>query len=203
MIFIDLIPDPLTNAKFCEFWGSLFIHLRKCGVGLFSRHYRQAYSPHFKEGQRPTDYVFGWIWVPKKRCLGKPPRTNQENDWSSCKRQLKRVSGLVEKCKRGCYRDLSQDCSSYSPYKFWAAIKKHYPTKLPFEQGSAFVTNGSKLTDKSFIGAYFSTIARNLKSKPILDLPRDFVWSKPAEGTNHVTERQFTVWSCKERFRNS
>ena len=131
--------------------------------------------------------------------LRKARRTNQENDWSSYKQQRNRVSGLVNKCKSRYNRDLLKDCS---PDKFWAAIKKLYPTKLPSEQGSAFVINGSKSTDKSFIAnsycEYFSTIARNLKSKSIF--LRDFVWSNPAEEylPNQVTESQFTLKAVKE-----
>ena len=127
--------------------------------------------------------------------LRKARRTNQEIDWSSYKRQRNRVSGLVKKCKSRYNRDLLKDCAD-SPDKFWTAIKKLYPTKLPSEQGSAFVINGSKSTDKSFIANtfcnYFSTVARNLKSKSIL--LRDFVWRKPAEEflPNQVTESQFT-----------
>ena len=62
--------------------------------------------------------------------------------------------------------------------------------------------NGSKSTDKSFIAnsfcEYFSTIARNLKSKSIF--LRDFVWSNPAEEylPNQVTESQFTLKAVKE-----
>ena len=62
--------------------------------------------------------------------------------------------------------------------------------------------NGSKSTDKSFIGNsfcnYFSTVARNLKSKSILLC--DFVWRKPAEEflPNQVTESQFTFKAVKE-----
>ena len=89
---------------------------------------------------------------------------------------------LLKKRKSRYNRDLLKDCAD-SPVKFLSAIKKLYPTKLPFEQGSAFMINGSKSTDKSFIAnsfcEYFSTIARNLKSKLIVH--RDFVWSKPAE----------------------
>ena len=127
--------------------------------------------------------------------LRKARRTNHENYWSSYKRQRNRVSGLVNKCKSRYNRDLLKDCAD-SPDKFWAAIKKLYPTKLPSEQGSAFVINGLKLTDKSLIAnsfcEYFSTIARNLKSKSIL--LRDFVWSNPAEENLpiQVTESQFS-----------
>ena len=133
--------------------------------------------------------------------LRKARRTNQEIDWSSYKRQRNRVSGLVKKCKSRYNRDLLRDCA-YSPNKFWAAIKKLYPTKLPPEQGSAFVINRSKSTDKSFIAnsfcEYFSTVARNLKSKSIL--LRDFAWSKPAEENlpNQVTESQFSFKAVKE-----
>ena len=80
--------------------------------------------------------------------LRKARRTNQENDWSSYKRQRNRVSGLVKKCKSRYNRDLFKDCTD-SPDKFWAAIKKLYPTKLPSEYGSSFVINGSKSTDKN------------------------------------------------------
>ena len=101
----------------------------------------------------------------------------------------------VRKCKSKYNGDLLEDCA-VSPDKFWAAIKKPYPTKLPSEQGLAFVINGSKSTDKSFIAnsfcKYFSTVARNLKSKSILLC--DFVWSKPDEENfpKQVTESQFT-----------
>ena len=133
--------------------------------------------------------------------LRKARRTNHENDWSSYKRQRNRVPGLVNKCKSRYNRDLLKDCAD-SPDKFWAAIKKLYPTKLPSEQGSAFVINGLKLIDKSLIansfGEYFSTIARNLKSKSIL--LRDFVWSSPAEENLpiQVTESQFSFKAVKE-----
>ena len=128
--------------------------------------------------------------------------TNQENDWSSYKQQRNRVSGLVKKCKSRYNRDLLKDCTD-SPYKFWAAIKKLYPTKLPSEYGSSFVINGSKSTDKTLIAnsfcEYFSTIARNLKRKSIL--LRDFVWNKPAEEhlPNQVTENQFTLTQLKNQ----
>ena len=62
--------------------------------------------------------------------------------------------------------------------------------------------NGLKLTDKSLIAnsfcEYFSTIARNLKSKSIL--LRDFVWSNPAEEnlSIQVTESQFSFKAVKE-----
>lgn len=61
--------------------------------------------------------------------------------------------------------------------------------------------NGSESTDKSFIAnsfcEYFTTIARNLKSKSIL--LRDFVWSKPAgDLPDQVTESQFTFRAVKE-----
>ena len=62
--------------------------------------------------------------------------------------------------------------------------------------------NGLKLTDKSLIAnsfcEYFSTIARNLKSKSIL--LRDFVWSNPAEENLpiQVTESQFSFKAVKE-----
>jgi len=83
-----------------------------------------------------------------------------------------------------------------------AAIKKLYPTKSPSDQGSAFVINGSKSIDKSFIAnsfcEYFSSIARCLKRKSIL--LREFVWSKPAEGNlpKQFTESQFTFKAVKE-----
>ena len=133
--------------------------------------------------------------------LRKARRTNQENDWSSYKRQRNRASGLVKKCKSRYNRDLLKDCTD-SLDKFWAAIKKLYPIKLPSEYGSSFVINGSKSTDKTLITnsfcEYFSTIARNLKRKSVL--PRDFVWSKPVEEhlPNQVTENQFTFIPVKE-----
>ena len=61
---------------------------------------------------------------------------------------------------------------------------------------------GQKSTDKSFIThsfcEYFSTVARNLKSKLIL--PRDFVWRNPAAENlpNRVTKSQFTYKAVKE-----
>ena len=109
--------------------------------------------------------------------------------------------GLVKKGKSRHNRDLLRDCAD-CPGKFSSPIKKLYPTKLPSEQGSAFVINGSKSTDKSFIANSFSeyliTIARNLKSKSIV--LRDFVWSKPAEENlpSKVTESQFTFKAVKE-----
>ena len=128
----------------------------------------------------------------KDGLLRKARRTNQEIDWSSYKRQRNRVSGLVKKCKSTYNRDLLKDCAD-SPDKFWAAIKKLYPTKLPSEQGSAFVINGSKSTDKSFIAnsfcEYFSTVARNLKSKSI------FV---TLSGANLLKRSQFTFKAVKE-----
>ena len=133
--------------------------------------------------------------------LRKARKKNQENDRSSYNRQRNSVSGLVKKCKSRYNRDLLKD-SANSPVKFWSAIKKLYPTKLPSEQGSAFMINGSKSADKSFIAMsfceYFSTTARNLKSKSIV--LRDFVWSKPAEENlpNQVTESQFTFKVVKE-----
>ena len=64
--------------------------------------------------------------------------------------------------------------------------------------------NGSKSTDKSFIAngfcEYFSTFARNLKSRSIL--LREFTWSKPSEGNlpNQVTESQCTFQTAKESY---
>ena len=154
-----------------------------------------------------TNYVLRWLRMWKKRwmsgmvCSGKPAKKNQENDRSSYNRQRNSVSGLVKKCKSRYNRDLLKD-SANSPVKFWSAIKKLYPTKLPCEQGSAFMINGSKSADKSFIAMsfceYFSTTARNLKSKSIA--LRHFVWSKPAEENlpNQVTESQFTFKVAKE-----
>lgn len=132
--------------------------------------------------------------------LRKARRTGQDNDWSSFKRQHNRVSSLVKKFKSRYSRDLLEDCTD-SPDKFWEAIKKFYPTNLPSERGLAFVINGSKSTDKSFIAnsfcEYFSTVARNLKRKSIL--LRDFTWSKPEENLpNQVTESQFTFETAKE-----
>ena len=138
--------------------------------------------------------------------LRKARRASQKIDWSSYKRQNNRVSSLVKKCKSRYNRDLLKDFAD-SPAKFWAAIKKLYPTKLPSEQGSAFVINGSKSTDKSFIAnsfcEYFSTVARNLKSKSIL--LRDFVWSKPSEDNlpNQVAESQFTFKAVKQLAKKS
>lgn len=60
----------------------------------------------------------------------------------------------LKKCKSRCNRDLLEDCAD-SPGKFWAAIEKLYPTKLPSEKGLAFVRNGSESTDKSFIANNF------------------------------------------------
>lgn len=132
--------------------------------------------------------------------LRKARQTNQENDWSSYKRQHNRVSDLVKKCKSWCNQDLPKDCAN-SPDKFWAAIKKFYATKLPSEQGLAFAMKGSNSTDKSFLansfGEYFRTVARNMKSKSIL--LRDFTWSKPEKNfANQVTESQFTFETAKE-----
>jgi len=133
--------------------------------------------------------------------LRKARRTYQENDWSSYKRQRNRVSGIVKKCKSRYHHDLLKDCAD-SPDKFWAAIKKLYPTKSPSDQGSAFVINGLKSTDKSFIAnsfcKYFSSIARCLKRKSILLC--DFVWSKPAEENlpKQFMESQFTFKAAKE-----
>ena len=106
----------------------------------------------------------------------------------------------LKKCKSRCNRDLLEDCAD-SPSKFWAAIERLYPTKLPSEKGLAFVRNGSKSTDKSVIAnsfwEYFSTVGRNLKSKSILLC--DFTRSKPEENRpNQVTESQFFFETAKE-----
>ena len=117
------------------------------------------------------------------------------------------VSGLVKNVKADM-TEISLNCAD-SPVKFWSAIKKLYATKLPSEQGSAFMINGSKSTDKSFIAnnfcEYLSTIARNLKSKSIV-FRDSVVWSKPAKENlpNHITESQFTLKAVKElRISNS
>lgn len=70
--------------------------------------------------------------------LKKIRQTNQENDWSSYKWQRNKVSGLVKKCKSRYNRDLLKDCADSSD-KFWAALKKLCPTKVPSERGSAFL----------------------------------------------------------------
>ena len=109
--------------------------------------------------------------------------------------------GLVKTGKSRHNRDLRRDCAD-CPGKFSSAIKKLYPTKLPSEQGSVLMINGSKSTDKSFIAnsfcEYLITIARNLKSKSIVLC--DFVCSKPTEENlpSQVTESQFTFKAVKE-----
>ena len=180
-----------------EAWASLRVTLQRCidkHAPLISKKVKGRLCPWLTPDVRKEMNL-------RDGLLRKARPTNQEIDWSSYKRQRNRVSGLVKKCKSTYNRDLLKDCAD-SPDKFWAAIKKLYPTKLPSEQGSAFVINGSKSTDKSFIAnsfcEYFSTVARNLKSKSIL--LRDFVWSKPAEENlpNQVAESQFTFKAVKE-----
>ena len=80
----------------------------------------------------------------KEKKTKRKERRRKEDGRSSYKRQRNRVSGLVKKCKSRYNRDLLKDCTD-SPDKFWAAIKKLYPTKLPSEYGSSFLINGSKV----------------------------------------------------------
>ena len=130
--------------------------------------------------------------------LRKARRTNCELDWSSYKRQRNRVTGLIKKCKSKYHQDILRD-SADSPDKFWCAIKKLYPTKLPSEQGSAFQINGTKSTDKKFISNgfcdFFTNAAINLKRKSFL--LRDFVWCK--NGTKPpLSKEKFIFRAVKE-----
>ena len=86
--------------------------------------------------------------------LRKARRTNCEHDWSTYKRQRNTVTGLVKRCKGKYHEDILRD-SADSPDKFWCAIKKLFPTKLTSEQGSAFLINGTKTTDKKSIAESF------------------------------------------------
>ena len=79
--------------------------------------------------------------------LRKTRRSNQEIDWSSYKNQRNRVTSLVKKCKTKFYKDLLKE-NPDSPSKFWAAVKKLYPTKKTAPSaGSVFDINGSKTSD--------------------------------------------------------
>ena len=193
------LEDVYSSISVHEPWASLRDILQRCidkHAPLISKKVKGRLCPWLTRDVRKEMNL-------RDGLLRKACRTNQEIYWSSYKRQCNRVFCLVKKCKSRYNRDLLKDCAD-SPDKFWAAIKKLYPTKLPSQQGSAFVINGSKSTDKSFIAnsfceyMYFSTVAKNLKGKSIL--PRDFVWSKPAEENlpNQVTESQFTFKPVKE-----
>ena len=191
------LEDVYLSISVNEVWASLRDTLQRCidkHAPLISKKVKGRLCPWLTPDVKKEMNL-------RDGLLRKARRTSQEIDWSAYKRQRNRVSGLVKKCKSNYNRDLLKDCA-VSPDKFWAAIKKLYPTKLPSEQGSAFVINGSKSTDKSFIAnsfcKYFSTVARNLKSKSIL--LRDFVWSKPDEENllKQVTESQFTFKAVKE-----
>ena len=191
------LEDVYSSISVNEAWASLRDTLQRCidkHAPLTSKKVRGRLCPWLTPNVKKEMNL-------RDGLLRKARRTNQGGDWSSYKRQRNRVSGLVKKCKSRYNRDLLKDCGD-SPDKFWAAIKKLYPTKLPSEHGSAFVINGSKSTDKSLIAnsfcEYFSTVVRNLKSKLIL--LRDFVWSKPAEEylPNKVMESQFTFKAAKE-----
>ena len=83
----------------------------------------------------------------RDKLLRKARRSNLEIDWSSYKNQRNRVTSLVKKCKNRFHKDLLKE-NADSPSKFWAAIKKLYPTKKTAPSaGSAFDTNGSKTSD--------------------------------------------------------
>ena len=124
---------------------------------------------------------------------GKPAELIRKTIGLLIKRQHYRVNDLVKKCKSRYNRDLLKDCAD-STDKFWAAIEKFFPTKLAYEQGLAFVINGSKSTDKSFITnsfcKYFSTVARNLYLEQTCSAEENL--------PDQVTESQFTFETAKE-----
>ena len=86
----------------------------------------------------------------RDQLLRKACRTNREIDWSSYKRQRNKVNSQVKKCKSNYYKDLLQDKAS-SPDKFWSAIKKLYPTKIPTGSAAAVNINGTKTSNTSSI----------------------------------------------------
>ena len=86
----------------------------------------------------------------------------------------------MKKCKNKYHKDLLKE-SANTPDKFWAAIKKVYPTKSSVSNtGTVFEINGTKTTNKQEIAEsfcnFFANVAKILKSKSIL--LRDFVWMR-------------------------
>ena len=87
----------------------------------------------------------------RDRLLTKARRKNLEIDWSSYKRQRNRVISLVKKCKNKYHRDLLKE-SANTPDKFWAAIKKVYPTKSSVSNtGTVFELDWTNTTNKQEI----------------------------------------------------
>ena len=131
--------------------------------------------------------------------LRKARRTNCEHDWSMYKRQRNRVTGLIKRCKGKYHQDILRD-SADSPDKFWSAIKKLYPTKLPSEQGSAFQINGTKTTGEKSIAMsfcdYFTNVPIKLKKKSFL--LRDLVWSNPSGMRLPQVKEKFLFRAVKE-----
>ena len=124
----------------------------------------------------------------RDKLLRKARRSNYEIDWSSYKNQRNHVTSLVKKCKNRFYNNLLKE-NADSPSKFWAAVKKLYPTKQSAPStGLVFDINGSKTSDNRVIANtlcnYFSGVANLLKSKSFL--LRDFTWMKPSKH-NFVT----------------
>ena len=193
------LEDVYSSISMNEAWGSFRDTLQRCidkHAPLISKKVRGRLCPWLTPDVKKEMNL-------RDGLLRKAHRTNQEIDWSSYKRNATEYLVLLKNVKADIIEiSFTKDCAD-SPDKFWTAIKKLYPTKLPSDQGSAFVINGSKSTDKSLIAnsfcEYFSTVARNLKSKSIL--LRDFVWSKLAAEENvpnQVTESQFTFKAATE-----
>ena len=129
------------------------------------------------------------------RLLRKARWTNLEIDWSSHKCQRKRVTSLVKKCKSKYHRDLLK-VSANTPDKFWAAIKKVYPTKSSVSNtGTVFELDGTKTTNKQEIAEsfcnFFANVAKTLKCKSIL--LRDFVWMRPTWESTMSQKGRFVV----------
>eukprot|EP00794_Sanderia_malayensis_P006580 gene6580-7323_t len=184
----NLLCDDLKTANFEDVFRATsanhaWLYLKQILVFYFNKH-----AP--LTTKRVKGKLSPWLTTEEKihmnirdNLLRKARRSNQEIDWSSYKNQHNRVTGLVKKCKNRFHKDLLKE-NAKSPSKFWATIKKLYPTKKTAPSaGSAFEINGSKTTDNgttaNTLCSYFSNVANSLKSKsfPL----RVFTWMKPTE----------------------
>eukprot|EP00794_Sanderia_malayensis_P002144 gene2144-2438_t len=184
----NLLCDDLKTANFEDVFRATsanhaWLYLKQILVFYFNKH-----AP--LTTKRVKGKLSPWLTTEEKihmnirdNLLRKARRSNQEIDWSSYKNQHNLVTGLVKKCKNRFHKDLLKE-NAKSPSKFWATIKKLYPTKKTAPSaGSAFEINGSKTTDNgttaNTLCSYFSNVANSLKSKsfPL----RVFTWMKPTE----------------------
>ena len=84
----------------------------------------------------------------------------------------KQGNQFSEECKNKYHKDLLKE-SANTPDKFWAEIKKVYPTKSSVSnRGTVFEIDGTKTTNKQEIADSFcnfvANVAKILKSKSIL-----------------------------------